>query len=167
MFRTLRAAFAAAGLLALVAPVLAKPVNVPTGSPIISVNVPAGWATSSTDRGLEVSTQDEEVFIWVETFVPAQRKALVAEHESYFAKQGVKIAGEPEIKAETQAAFKVQATNLPATWNGKPTILRYLAYDLNLPGQTQILFTYWASPEGDKKYQAAIGAFFGSLDAPK
>lgn len=148
-------------------PTSARPMNIPSGNPVVSVDVPGGWKSSATSRGIEVRSPDEEVFFWLEVYLPAQLEAIRAEHQAYFTKQGVKITGEPKVATINEGTVKVVATDLPATWNGKPTVLRYLAIDPSLPGQNQILLSYWASPEGDKTHEVAFKKVIGSLNAPK
>ena len=42
-------------------------------------------------------------------------------------------------------------------------MLRYLNYDPGLPGDQQILMSYWASPEGDRAHDAQMQAIVASL----
>ena len=145
----------------------ARQVNIPAGNPVVGIDIPNGWKTSATSRGIEVRSPDEEVFFWVEVYLPAQYDALVKEHETYFKGQGVVITGEANVSSSDEGGVKIQATNLPATWKGKKTILRYLAIDPNLPARNQVLLSYWASPEGDKKHDPAFQKVLESLGAPK
>ncbi|MDB5511267.1 MAG: hypothetical protein JWR08_750 [Enterovirga sp.] len=146
---------------------LARQVNLPSGNPIVGVDIPNNLKTSATSRGIEVRTADEEVFFWIEIYVPADYDKLVAEHEKYFKNQGVVITGTPKVSVSDEPNAKVQATDFPATWNGKPTVLRYLAIDPKLSGQNQILVSYWASPEGDRTHAPAFRKVLDSFGAPK
>ena len=146
---------------------LARQVNVPSGNPVLGVDIPNGWKTSATNRGIEVRSPDEEIFFWIEVYLPAQYDAVVKEHEKYFKGQGVAITGEPKIATSNEDGVKIQATDFPATWKGDKTILRYLAIDPNLPAKNQVLLSFWASPEGEKKHDAAFQKILGSLGPPK
>lgn len=154
-------------LLACLSPATARQVNLPSGNPVFGLNVPAGWKTAATRRGIEVRSPDEEVFFWVEVYVPTDLDAVRGEHERYFAAQGVNVAGEPKVSRNETGSLKVQATAFPATWKGAPTILRYLAIDPGLPAGNQILISYWASPEGDRTHDVAFRKVLDSLGPPK
>src|SRR5690349_13719715 len=132
------------------APGLAKTIKVTPAQPVAIVDIPDDWKVVDTKRGFGVKSPDEEVFFWIETFTPDQRASVVAEHERYFTRQGVRITGKAKVDTHGDRSVSIQATSLPATWNGEPTVLRYLAIDLRLPSQMQILLSYWASPEGDR-----------------
>lgn len=154
-------------LVAFLSPAAARQVNLPSGNPIFGIDIPNGWKTSATKRGIEVRSPDEEVFFWVEVYHPADLAAVRGEHERYFAGQGVKATGEPKVSRNETGNVKIQATAFPATWKGAPTVLRYLAIDPGLPAGNQILISYWASPEGDKTHDAAFTKVLQSLGPPK
>ena len=145
----------------------AAQVNIPSGNPILGIDVPAGWKATATRRGIEVRSPDEEVFFWVEVYLPADLSAVRGEHERYFAAQGVKVTGEPKVSRNETGGVKVQATAFPATWKGTPTVLRYLAIDPGLSAGNQVLISYWASPEGDRTHDVAFRRVLDSLGPPK
>src|SRR5262249_45888136 len=120
-------------------PGIAKTIKVTAANPVAIVDIPDSWKVVDTKRGFGVKSPDEEVFFWIETFTPDQRASVTAEHERYFARQGVRITGEPKVDTQGDRTVSVRSTSFPATWNGEPTVLRYLAIDLHLPSQTQIL----------------------------
>ena len=144
-------------------PGMAKTIKVSPENPVAIVDIPDGWKVVDTKRGFGVKSPDEEVFFWIETFTPDQRAGVVAEHESYFTQQGVEITGDPEVSTKDDRTVSMKSTHLPATWKGKPTVLRYLLIDLHLPSQTQILLSYWASPEGDEEHDAAMDKIIASF----
>lgn len=145
----------------------ARQINLPAGNPIMGIDLPADWKAAASKRGIEVRSPDEEVFFWVEIYLPADKEAVTNEHQLYFARQGVEITGEPRTSRNTEGSVKVQATDFPATWKGKPTILRYLAVDPGLPAGNLVLLSYWASPQGDKMHDAVFRAVLKSLGPPK
>ena len=144
-------------------PSVAKTIKVTPANPVAIVDIPDGWKVVDTKRGFGVKSPDEEVFFWIETFTPDQRASVVAEHERYFTRQGVRITGEPKVDTQGDRTVSIRATNYPATWKGEPTVLRYLAIDLRLPSQTQILLSYWASPEGDREHDGAMDKIIASF----
>ena len=52
---------------------------------------------------------------------------------------------------------QVQMTTETATWNDKPTVLYYVEYDTRTASKSNIVVTYWASPEGDKTFHGKVG----------
>src|SRR5918912_3734973 len=81
-------------------PGMAKTMKVTPASPVAIVDLPDSWEVVDTKRGFGVKSPDKEVFFWIETFTPDQRASVVAEHERYFTRQGVKITG--KAKVDTQ-----------------------------------------------------------------
>lgn len=131
--------------------------------PIVTIDFPSKWKVDEIKRGVEAKSPDEEVYLWFEIFAPAEYDALVNEHKTYFDKQGVKITGEAKVFNNEENGVHVKFTDFPSTWKGAPTVLRYVAFDLGLPSQKQVLMSYWASPEGDKKHDAAMRALLKSI----
>lgn len=165
--RLLSAVFAFALLTMAANTAMALQVNLPSGNPLVGLDIPSDWKATATRRGIEVRSPDQEVFFWVEVYLPADLATVQAEHERYFVNQGVKVTGEARISRSERGSVKVQATAFPATWKGAPTILRYLAIDPGLPAGNLVLISYWASPEGEKTYDAAFRKVLDSLGAPK
>lgn len=150
-----------------VVPAAARPVSIPSGNPVVGVDIPEGWTTTPSKRGIAVKSPDKEVFFWIEVFLPADREAVIGEHERYFAKQDVRTTGEPKSTTSKHGPVTFTATDYPATWKGGPTVLRYLAIDPGLPAGNRVLLSYWASPEGDKMHDAAFKTILESLGPPQ
>lgn len=148
---------------------LAETVAITSGETPVTVDIPAGWKVSKIARGIQAKTADEEVYVWFESYAPASYAKVVAEHEAYFAKQGVTITGKGKSKTIEQERYSVKATNFPAEYEDKPTVLRYISVEPKDPLKKRILMSYWASPEGDKEHDAAmdkiIESLGGSVDA--
>jgi hypothetical protein len=147
---------AALALLLAGTPGIAKNVQVAPGDPPITAEVPNGWATTRIDRGIQIKSADEEVYLWFETYAPASFDAVMGEHRKYFAGQGVKIVGAAKTSTKTYPALSVELTDFPAEWQGKPTVMRYILLQPNNPLKKRILASYWASPEGDKTHDGAM-----------
>ena len=149
------------------APAFAKLMSIPSGNPVVAVDIPGGWTTSTSKRGIEVKSPDGEIFFWIEVYLPADHDAVVGEHRRYFTKQQVATVGEGTSTATTEGTAKITATDFTATWKGKPTVLRYLEIDPGLPAGNQILLSYWASPEGDATHDVAFKKILKSLGPPR
>ena len=144
-------------------PGVAKTMKVTPERPVAIVDIPDDWEVVDTKRGFGVKSPDKEVYFWIETFTPDQRASVVEEHVRYFTRQGVQITGEPKVKTQSDQTLSVQETDFSATWKEKPTVLRYLVIDLHLPSQTQILLSYWASPDGDQEHDDEMSEIVGSF----
>lgn len=134
----------------------ARTVKIVPKDAIATIELPNDWKVTEVKRGIEVRSGDEEVYLWFEVYAAGARDAVVAEHESYFKTQGVVIAGEPKIRKTETNGVTTQITDFPATWQGGPTVLRYVSIDLGLSSSKQVLLSYWASPEGDRTHDAAM-----------
>jgi hypothetical protein len=52
-----------------------------------------------------------------------------------------------------------------STWKGKPTLVKYMIINPKVASDKIIVFTYWASPEGDKNYDKEMDGVISSLRA--
>lgn len=144
---------------------VAKPVTIVPGDPPIKADIPATWKVSEIKRGIQAKTADGEVFLWFESYRPSQLEALLAEHNAYFKGQGVIITAEPKASAEEYPNYALKVSTYPATYEGKPTVLRYLSVVPKAEGKRHLLLSYWASPEGDEEYRSEMKAILQSLAA--
>ena len=140
----------------------AETMEVRPGKPVASFTLPDEWETTRTNRGIQVKTDDDDVYIWVETYRPEELKTIVSEHNAYWDEQGVKITGR-DLSEHVENGVSVQVVSEKATWEGKPTVLLYMEYDLALPSKSNILITYWASPEGHDTYSKDVKSIIGSM----
>jgi hypothetical protein len=131
-------------------------------APVASFTIPDSWETSRVARGLRAVSKDGEVDFWIEAYEPSESAAILAEHNAYWSDQGVAITGR-NSKTQEKEGRKVIVTEEQATWKGDPTVLYYVEYDLGLPSKNNLVFTYWASPGGDKTYQGEVGDVLASL----
>jgi hypothetical protein len=157
------ASVAALAVLLMGAVAIAKPVTVVPGQPPVTVDLPAGWTSSAIKRGIQAKTSDAEVFVWFESFRPAELKELLAEHESDFKRRGVTVTGEANIEEKDFPTYFLKITDVPATYEGKPTLLRYVAVSPKDPNKRQLLVSVWASPKGGTRYATDLNAIFDSF----
>ena len=151
---------AVATLLLAPASAFAKPLTVND----ITVEVPSGFKASESDRGIEMKTPDEEVFVWVETYTPASEAAIMGEHEAYWKEQGVKLAG-AEKSTNDKKSPPTHATDYKgATWKGDPTVLRYFHVGPFGKSDKSILVTLWASPAGNDQHVADLQTIYDSIN---
>ncbi len=157
-FQDLRSLVVAALLLA-PAPLFAKAMTVND----ITVEVPSSFKASESDRGVEMKTPDEEVFVWVETYLPKEEDTIEGEHTKYWNEQGVKLA-DPQKTVNDKHTPPTHATDYKgATWKGEPTVLRYFHVGPFGKSDKSILVTLWASPDGDKAHSADLQKIYDSI----
>ena len=157
-------AFAIAVLATLLAaPVMAETHKIPEDNPIVTVVVPdKGWSAEKIASGIEVSDDDDEIYIAIQGIDSTNATATVAGAITYLERQGVTV--DPSSKAEKEGkvgnfdAFSIG-------WKGKDKdgeVLVNLVI-ITVSAQRGVLFTYWASPKGDKEHAAAITAMITSI----
>jgi hypothetical protein len=147
----------------LAAPALAATHKIPEDNPIVTVVVPdKGWSADKIARGIEVTDDDDEVYLSIEGVDGNNAAATVAGAVAYLERQGVMI--DPSTKTEKEGKlgdFPVYDMG----WKGKDKdgeVLVHLTI-INITPQRGVLFTYYASPKGDKENDAAIGAMVRSI----
>jgi hypothetical protein len=140
----------------------AETLEVRPKEPVAEFTIPDEWTTSRTPRGIQAVSKDKEVYFWIEAYKPGEFDDIIAEHNKYWKAQNVEITSSDEQKHQ-EGGKEVTITNEHATWKGEPTVLYYVEFHLGLASQSNIVFTYWASPEGDKLYQKDLGDVFETL----
>jgi hypothetical protein len=140
----------------------AETMEVRPSAPVAEFNIPDGWKTSRVDRGIQSISADGEVDFWIESYTPDQFQKILDEHNAYWKDQGVVITSS-DSETHRSGGKEVVVTTEHATWKGDPTVLYYIEFNLALPSKSNIVFTYWASPKGDKAFHDEIGDVIGSL----
>jgi len=140
----------------------ADPVELRPSQPIAEITVPDHWEVKRIDSGVQLFSEDYEVYIWIEPYKPGELGQIVADHDAYLKKQGVDIGSSDEQKRQENGK-EVSEVTRNATWNGKPTVFYYKDFKLGLPSGSNIVFTYWASPKGDKAFQKDVADILASL----
>jgi hypothetical protein len=145
-------AVAACVLLGFVAASQAQPTSIGPGDGFASITYPASWEVSKIKRGVQGATKDQEVYLWAEAYTPETMDTILKEHEAYFSKQGVSMTGDATSQDVTMHGIPGQTMTVPATWNGKPTIVRYFLFDPGPTANSKLILCEWASPEGEQSY---------------
>jgi hypothetical protein len=140
----------------------AETMEVRPTAPVAEFNVPDDWKNSRVERGIQSNSKDGEVYFWLEAYTPDQFDQILAEHNAYWKEQGVVIASS-DTQSHQENGQEVTMTTEHATWKGEPTVLYYAEFQLGLPSKSNIVFTYWASPEGDKASNKEVGDVLASL----
>lgn len=165
MMKALRAFALSACLMlpALPEAALAGALTITGADPVAVVTIPDNWTHGKVDRGLEIKTPDEEIYLWFELVPPDQIAALQKEHDAYFAKEGVKFTSATETVTREVNGRPWSFTEMQATSPDGPSIVRYLGINPKVASGKIIMLTYWASLEGHKKHDTAIKTILDSL----
>lgn len=164
MLRVITAIFVTASmLLGAALPGAAETVELRVGKGRASVDVPDSWQTSRIKRGAQFATRDDEVIVWVEVYTEDTLDTILAEHKSYYADHNVIFTGKPKTQHAKSNEVAWTLLDYTATFKGKPTIVQYILMDPNLPGGGKLMFSTWASPEGDRKYEKESNSIVNSV----
>ena len=166
MIKTVLYAFALAAVLAgpaMTRSAQAGALQITGADPVAVVTIPDSWKHGKVDRGVEIRTPDGEIFIWFELVPADQLDALQKEHDAYFAKEGVTFTGETEIFTKEVNGRPWSFKELKAKSADGPSIVRYLGINPQASSGKIIMMTYWASPKGHAKHDAAMKAMLDSI----
>jgi hypothetical protein len=140
---------------ALVQPAFAERFRIPAEDPIVTIDVPEDWTVAQIDKGIEASSDDDEVYLAIEGTVMKGLVELTTDAVRFLGRAGVTVDESSEKSDEgTVNGFRMNSIG----WSGRDKdgdVLIHLMI-LTITPTKGVLFTYWASPEGDKEYQEAI-----------
>ena len=147
----------------LASPALAATYKIPDDNPIVTIVVPdKGWKVSKIARGIELGDEDDEVYLAIEGVDGNNASDTVAAGVAYLNRQGVTV--DPSTKTEKEG--KLDGYDVyDLGWKGKDKdgdVVVHLTI-INITPQRGVLFTYWASPKGDKEHDAAFSAMVKSI----
>lgn len=157
-----RLMLAAMVLAALAAPVSAETFKIPDDDPIVTITVPDGWTVTHIDKGIEVASDDDEVYLAIEGTPMKGLVELTVDAVKFLNRAGVTVDKATEKTDEgTVNGFKMNDIG----WAGKDKdgdVLVHLMI-LTITPDKGVLFTYWASPQGDKDHDKAITSIIRSV----
>jgi hypothetical protein len=142
----------------------AKSATLTPADTVASLDFPDSWKISDIKRGIEAKSPDAEVYVWAELVPSDEVDAVQKEHDKYFEKQNVTMAKADPVSKDVdgrQWAF----IEPQSTWKGKPTVVKYIIINPKVTSDKIVVFTYWASPEGDKNYDKEMDGVINSLRA--
>ncbi len=130
------------------------------------INLPDNWRVKDIDRGVEISSPDKEVYLWVEATTAAGVERVVEDYFKYFRQQGVTTSQPIDQQKHTVGGVELVQMDIPATYEGAQTIVRFVITDAR-PNESKGLFIgYWASPKGDKTHDATMSSIITDLMRP-
>ena len=155
-------AFSVLVLLALAPLSLADTFKIPKTKPIATITFPDKWDASYADDGVEGTSPDEEIYIYIEDNDSGSIEGAIKEMFAYLEKKEVKVKADSVKKSDMKL-------------NGMDVVdLAYEAEDADGPTHVDLtvfaigkdkglLMLYWATPEKEKKHQAELTSILQSI----
>lgn len=147
---------------ALAASLSAGTFKLPDDDPVASITIPDSWEPEEVKRGVEAKSPDGEVYMAVEFATSKNIDKVTTEGIDFLKEQGVTI----DKSTQKENKFEVNGMEVQELiWTGKDKdgdAIVSLAF-VGVSDTKALMVTYWASPEGEKKNQAALGKILQTL----
>lgn len=171
MNRAIRALVCAIGLfflpvLATTVPATAKTIVFKQTGRHMPLELPDDWTVSSIANGIEIKSDDAEIFIWVQAVDDDTVPKTIDAYFAYFKQQGVTFTGGADQKQDDIAGVPVIMMDLPATYEGKKTVVRFIISNAKAGASKGLVIGYWASPDGHKEHDEAVTTLMSDLLKP-
>lgn len=158
--KTLRVAFAIC--LAMAASTLAVTHKIPEDNAVATINAPTTWKANNYDKGIELTSDDGEVYIAIEATDAKGVETSMEEAMQYLKSKGVTVDAKSVKQSEGKLAGK---DAVMISWDGEdeegPAKIQLMV--VSVTNENGVLFLYWASPEGEKNHQKEIAGIAESL----
>ena len=152
--------------LPMTSPAAAKAVTFKGTGVAFPINLPDNWRVKNIDRGVEISSPDQEIYLWVEAVTTDSVERVIDEYFKYFKQQGVTTRQPIDQQKHTVGAVDLVQMDIPATYQGAETIVRFVITEAR-PNESKSLFIgYWASPTGDKTHDATLTGIIADILRP-
>ncbi len=136
-------------------PVQAETFKIPASNPYVTVEIPDGWTATQIERGIEVSSDDDEVYLAIEGTPMKDLTEVATDAVKFLNRAGVTVDKSTEKKTDG----KINGMDMyDIGWAGKDKdgdVVVHLTI-VTIEPTKGVLFTYWASPKGDKEHDADI-----------
>jgi hypothetical protein len=148
------------------APAFAKIVTFKGTGVGFPVETPDNWRIKPIARGMEISSPDRSVYIWVEATDAANVGNVVQAYFKYFKQQGITTREPVNQRKKVFGGVDVIVMDIPATYVGGPTILKLMMTDPRPNEHKGLFIGYWASPKGDQQHDEAVTGIMTDLLRP-
>lgn len=136
--------------------------KIPEDNPVATINAPAGWKANNYDKGIELTSDDGEVYIAIEATDAKSVESSMGEAMEYLKSKGVTVDAKTVKQNERKLSGKEAVT---ISWDGEdeegPAKVELMV--VSVTNEKGVLFLYWASPEGEKKHEKEIAGIAESL----
>ena len=149
-------------LTAIATSALAGTFKLPKEDPIASMTFPKSWKVDLNDETLDASSNDNEIYINVETTDSGSIEGAMEESFGYLKKNKVKVDKDSLKKTET----KINGMDvLDLSYDGTDAdgVCKISLTIVSVTKEKGLLVLYWASPEGEKKHQKELDSIITSI----
>lgn len=161
--------FAATALLAALlslpfAPTRAEAKDFQLGAPVVaSISLPDAWSPSVTERGVEATSADDEIYVAVNVASARNVEDAMKQALAYLVSQGV------EIDPSTQRQREMTVNGMPTMFlgfSGKDSEGEQAEISVGIliaNPETVLILSYWGSKEGETTYANELSGILQSL----
>ena len=140
----------------------AKEFKLPADKPTVAIDIPDSWNPTIIQRGYQTQTTDQDVYLSIETTTSEKEMTAIIDDTDAMLKSHKVVLNKVNRKEN-----KFKLNGLPAEeilYNGRdedgPTMVSFTFVTV---GKAAVVFTYWASVDGNKKHQEELGKILNSL----
>lgn len=128
---------------------LAKSFTIPDPKPIAVVTLPDDWENNEINKGVESTSEDEEIYLAVEVVDLEDVAKAVADTIKWLKSKGV------EVNQDTQKKDDITINGMSGVqvrWTGKDEdgVAHIGLTVLTVTEKRGLILTYWGSPDGEK-----------------
>lgn len=149
-------------LTALLDTATAKEFKLPAGKPVASVDLADTWKPQPIPRGVQAQTEDGEVYLSIEATSDVNEMGTIIDESDALLKSHKVV-----LARATRLDNKFKINDLPAeelVYTGRdedgPVTVSFTFVTIR---DAAVVFTYWASTEGNKQHRPELAKIFGSL----
>lgn len=167
MSNTLFRACLLAGVVALAPSLtLAKSFTIPDPNPVAVVTLPDDWENNEIDKGVESTSEDEEIYLAAEVVELEDVAKAVADTIKWLKSRGVEVDQATQKKDEVNINGM---TGIQVRWTGKDEdgVANIGLTVLTVTEKRGLILTYWGSPDGEKENMKELKAIAESLKPVK
>jgi len=134
------------------------------GSPAIAqVTLPDAWSPTVTERGVEATSADDEIYVAVRPASAANVEDAVKQTLSYLVEQGVRI----DASTQRQSAGQINGIEaVSLAYSGKDEDDENIEISVSVfvvSPSAAVVLTYWGSKDGEQTYGAELRGILQSL----
>lgn len=134
--------------------------------PVARITLPDAWSPKVTARGVEATTDDDEIYVAVRPAALASTEEAVRQALAYLLEQGVKIDASTQ-RQRTGEINGMEAVSL--AFSGKDEDDEDVEISVSVviaSPSSAVVLTYWGSKEGERTYAAELAGILQSLTRP-
>ncbi len=140
----------------------AKEYKLPADKPTVAIDIPDSWSPTAIQKGYQTQTADQTVYLSIEMTASEKEMTATIDETDTMLKSHKVVLDKPNRKDN-----KFKLNGLPSEeilYNGHdedgPTMVSITFVTVR---KTAVVFTYWASVDGNKKHQEELGKILNSL----